>query len=273
MEAFSSSVDFDRRLFSVDIDGSIAHARMLTATHILTEEECTAIIVGLTAIREEIISGDFIWSAAHEDVHMNIEAALTERVGEAGKKLHTARSRNDQVATDIRLYLRETLDGIEDRLNHLLGAIIDLAEREADTLMPGFTHMQVAQPVTFGHHLLAWFEMLIRDRERFLDCRRRLNISPLGSAALAGTSFPIDRKMTATELGFDGITENSLDAVSDRDFAIEFGSAGALLMIHLSRISEELVLWSTDRFGFIDLGDAFCTGSSIMPQKKKSRCC
>ncbi|MDP6290144.1 MAG: argininosuccinate lyase [Arenicellales bacterium] len=268
MEAFSSSVDFDRRLFSVDIDGSIAHARMLTATHILTEEECTAIIVGLTAIREEIISGDFIWSAAHEDVHMNIEAALTERVGEAGKKLHTARSRNDQVATDIRLYLRETLDGIEDRLNHLLGAIIDLAEREADTLMPGFTHMQIAQPVTFGHHLLAWFEMLIRDRERFLDCRRRLNISPLGSAALAGTSFPIDRKMTATELGFDGITENSLDAVSDRDFAIEFGSAGALLMIHLSRISEELVLWSTDRFGFIDLGDAFCTGSSIMPQKK-----
>lgn len=268
MEAFSSSVEFDSRLFSVDIDGSIAHARMLAAVNILTREESTAIIEGLTAIREEIRSGNFIWSATYEDVHMNIEAALTERIGEAGKKLHTARSRNDQVATDIRLYLREVLDRIDDRLSHLLGAIVNLAESEAETLMPGFTHLQVAQPVTFGHHLMAWFEMLIRDRERLSDCRKRVNVSPLGSAALAGTSFPIDRKMAADELGFDGITENSLDAVSDRDFAIEFGSAGALLMVHLSRISEELVLWSTDRFGFIDLGDAFCTGSSIMPQKK-----
>ena len=268
VEVFSASVQYDRRLYAQDIRGSIAHAEMLAAVGVLTGEERDAIVAGLEAIRKEIEAGEFEWSRSLEDVHMNIEAALTARIGEAGKKLHTARSRNDQVATDVRLYLRDAIDGLVELLAAYQEGLLALAEREAGTIMPGFTHMQSAQPVTFGHHVMAWFEMLERDRERLGDCRRRLNLSPLGSAALAGTSFPIDREMTARALGFDGITRNSLDAVSDRDFMIEFNAAAALLMVHLSRTAEELVLWASDAFGFVDLGDAFCTGSSIMPQKK-----
>jgi len=268
VEAFTASVDFDRRLYRHDIMGSIAHARMLAHVGVLSEQERDAIVQGLTEILGEIEVGDFVWSVSLEDVHMNVEARLTERVGIAGKKLHTGRSRNDQVATDIRLWLRDELDSIDAELKRLQGALVDLAEREAYTIMPGFTHLQTAQPVTFGHHMLAWFENLQRDRERFRDCRKRVNRLPLGAAALAGTSYPIDRDYTARELGFDGVCENSLDAVSDRDFAIEFCADAALLMTHLSRFSEELVLWSSAQFDFIDLPDRFCTGSSIMPQKK-----
>jgi len=242
VEAFSASVHFDRRLYAHDIRGSIAHA--------------------------DIERGGFRWDPALEDVHMNIEAALTARIGEAGKKLHTGRSRNDQIATDVRLYLRDAIDDLRARITALMAAILELAERECDTLMPGFTHLQSAQPVTFGHHLLAWQEMLSRDRERLADCRRRVNRMPLGAAALAGTSFPIDRELTASLLGFDAPCANSLDAVSDRDFLIEFVSACALVMVHLSRMSEELVLWSSAQFGFVTLSDTYCTGSSIMPQKK-----
>jgi argininosuccinate lyase len=235
---------------------------------VLSEADRDAIISCLEAIRGEIERGEFPWSTALEDVHMNIEARLTERIGAAGKKLHTGRSRNDQVATDIRLYLRDAIDAISAELERLQHGIIALAEAEAATIMPGFTHLQVAQPVTFGHHLLAWFEMLLRDRERLQDCRRRVNRMPLGAAALAGTTYPIDRDYTAELLGFESAAENSLDAVSDRDFAIEFVAAAALIMTHLSRFSEELVLWSSAQFQFIDLPDRFCTGSSIMPQKK-----
>ncbi len=268
VEEFNASVSFDKRLYRHDIAGSIAHAKMLAEAGVLTAQDADAIVVGLERIRGEIDRGEFRWSQALEDVHMNIEARLTELVGEAGKRLHTGRSRNDQVATDVRLYLRDEIENILVVLTALQSGLVDSAEREADTIMPGFTHMQVAQPVTFGHHLLAWFEMLDRDRGRLVDCRRRLNVMPLGSAALAGTTFPLDRYVTCALLGFDQPSENSLDAVSDRDFAIEFCAAGALIMTHLSRFAEELVLWSTAQFDFVDLPDRFCTGSSIMPQKK-----
>jgi len=268
VEAFTASVAFDRRLYRHDIAGSIAHARMLTHVGVLTPAECEMIVKGLREIEAEIDAGRFEWSTALEDVHMNIEARLIERIGDAGKKLHTGRSRNDQVATDLRLYLRDGIDEVNAAVRRLQEALLGVAEREADTILPGYTHLQVAQPITFGHHLLAWFEMLARDRERFGDCRKRVNIMPLGAAALAGTSYPIDRLHTAKALGFDAPAENSLDAVSDRDFAIEFVSAAALLMTHLSRFSEELILWSSSQFGFVELSDAFCTGSSIMPQKK-----
>ncbi len=265
---FTASVGFDHRLYREDIRGSIAHAEMLARAGILNEDERNAIVTGLQAIGARIEAGEFTWSEALEDVHMNIEAALTEAIGAAGKKLHTGRSRNDQVATDIRLWLRGEIDAISAEILRLQRALIDLAEREADTIMPGFTHLQTAQPVTFGHHLLAWHEMLTRDRDRLLDCRKRLNRSPLGAAALAGTSYPIDRELTASLLGFDGPTANSLDSVSDRDFAIEFCAAASLIMTHLSRASEELILWTSAQFHFIELPDRFCTGSSIMPQKK-----
>ncbi|MCP4041605.1 MAG: argininosuccinate lyase, partial [Gammaproteobacteria bacterium] len=268
VEAFTASVGFDHRLFRYDIEGSIAHARMLARSDVITGNERDAIIQGLEAIREDIEAGDFSWSVSLEDVHMNIEAALTQRIGEVGKKLHTGRSRNDQVATDIRLYLRSETDIIMKQLSHLQGILLDVAERESDTIMPGFTHLQSAQPVTFGHHMMAWYEMLHRDRERLSDCRQRMNHLPLGAAALAGTTYPIDRFFTAQQLEFSTPCANSLDAVSDRDFGIEFVSACALLMTHLSRFSEELILWSSAQFDFVDLGDAFCTGSSIMPQKK-----
>ena len=266
--AFTASVDFDRRMYAQDLRGSIAHAQMLARVGVLSAADCAAIIEGLEEIRAEIESGTFTWSTALEDVHMNIEARLTERIGDAGKRLHTGRSRNDQVATDLRLYLRDALDALLLEMRRLLAGIAGLAEREAATIMPGFTHLQVAQPVTFGHHLLAWFEMVKRDHERFLDCRKRLNIMPLGAAALAGTSYPLDREYTAQLLGFAAPSANSLDAVSDRDFAIEFTAAAAIFMTHLSRIAEELVLWSSAQFAFVDLPDRFCTGSSIMPQKK-----
>ncbi len=268
VEAFTASVPFDHRLYRHDIAGSIAHARMLARTGILDTEECQQIVGGLQDIREDIDAGRLVWSVALEDVHMNIEARLIERIGDTGKKLHTGRSRNDQVATDIRLWLREAIDGIDAELLRLREALIDLAEREAATIMPGFTHLQSAQPVTFGHHMLAWQEMLSRDQARLRECRQRVNIMPLGAAALAGTSFPIDREYTAELLGFDAPARNSLDAVSDRDFAIEFSAFASILLMHLSRFSEELVLWTSAQFGFIDLPDRFCTGSSIMPQKK-----
>jgi argininosuccinate lyase len=268
VERFSESVSFDSRLYRQDIRGSQAHARMLAKVGVLTAAETEAIITGLDAIRSDIEAGRFEWSEKLEDVHMNIEARLTECIGEAGKKLHTGRSRNDQVATDIRLYARDAIDELAALIGRLANALLDLAEREADSVMPGFTHMQIAQPVTFGHHMLAWREQILRDRARLLDARKRVNLLPLGSAALAGTVYPIDRHYTAQLLGFDGVTENSLDAVSDRDFAIEFCAAAALIMVHLSRWSEELILWSTTLFGFVNLPDRFCTGSSIMPQKK-----
>jgi argininosuccinate lyase len=268
VEAFTASVSFDQRLYRYDIQGSCAHARMLTHVGILTETECDSILQGLGQIEQDIEAGKFEWSVRLEDVHMNIESRLTSLIGEAGKKLHTGRSRNDQVATDLRLYLRDQIDAACQLLVRLQTGLLELAEREADTLMPGFTHLQVAMPVTFGHHMLAWFENLQRDRERLLDCRKRVNIMPLGSAALAGTSFPIDRDFTAQLLDFDLAAENSLDAVSDRDFVIEFCSCASLLLTHLSRFSEELVLWASAQFDFIDLPDRFCTGSSIMPQKK-----
>ncbi|WP_126457102.1 argininosuccinate lyase [Sulfuriflexus mobilis] len=268
VETYTASVGFDKRLYRHDINGSIAHATMLAKVGVLTEAECKTIVNGLKDILADIERGDFAWSVSLEDVHMNIEARLTERVGAVGKKLHTGRSRNDQVATDIRLYLREEIDALCEGLLAMQAALLNLAEREAETIMPGFTHLQTAQPVTFGHHMMAWFEMIERDRQRFIDARKRTNILPLGAAALAGTSYPIDRAYTAELLGFDSVAENSLDAVSDRDFAIEFTADAAILMMHLSRFSEELVLWSSAQFNFVDLGDSFCTGSSIMPQKK-----
>jgi argininosuccinate lyase len=265
---FTASVDFDKRLYKQDIRGSIAHANMLAKAGILTAEETDAIVQGLHEISQDIDTGNFEWSIALEDVHMNIEAALTRKIGETGKKLHTGRSRNDQVATDLKMYVRDEIDIIALAIRHFQNALLDLAESEADTIMPGFTHLQTAQPVTFGHHLLAWFEMLGRDYTRLVDCRKRLNLSPLGAAALAGTSYDIDREMTAKELEFDGPTRNSLDSVSDRDFVIEFASFASILLTHMSRFSEELVLWTSSQFDFINLPDKFCTGSSIMPQKK-----
>ena len=268
VQAFTASVSFDQRLYAHDIRGSIAHATMLAECGVLSAAERDVIIDGLNGIRDEIERGEFQWSVALEDVHMNIEARLTERVGIAGKKLHTGRSRNDQVATDIRLWLRDQIDAIDAELVRLLDGLLTLAEREAATIMPGFTHLQTAQPVTFGHHLLAWCEMLRRDRERLADCRGRVNRMPLGAAALAGTTYPINRARTCELLGFAAACENSLDAVSDRDFAIEFCALAALCMTHLSRMSEELVLWASAQFNFVNLPDRFCTGSSIMPQKK-----
>lgn len=265
---YTASVEFDQRMYKQDIQGSVAHATMLCKVGVLTESERDAIIAGLHEIESDIEQGTFEWSIELEDVHMNIEAALTKKIGMTGKKLHTGRSRNDQVATDIRLYLRAELDHIRTELGRLQKGIIGLAKQEFDTIMPGFTHLQTAQPVTFGHHLLAWNEMLQRDSERLVDVRGRINRMPLGAAALAGTTYPIDRAYTAELLGFDAPTENSLDSVSDRDFAIEFCNAGALIMMHLSRFSEELVLWASAQFQFVELPDRFCTGSSIMPQKK-----
>ena len=268
VQRFTASIDFDRRLFQQDIDGSVAHAKMLAKAGILTVDDVSQILDGLESIRQDIIDDKFEWSIALEDVHMNIEAALTSRIGDVGKKLHTGRSRNDQVATDIRLYVRGEIDLIAKLITKLQSALIKVAETEASTIMPGFTHLQTAQPISFGHHMMAWYEMLNRDYDRLLDCRKRVNVSPLGAAALAGTTYPIDRNFTAEQLGFDAPTRNSLDSVSDRDFAIELASFASILMMHLSRFSEELVLWTSAQFNFIDLPDRFCTGSSIMPQKK-----
>jgi argininosuccinate lyase len=268
VKRYTASVDFDQRLAEADITGSLAHARMLAAAGVITSADLSDIERGMAAIRGEIARGEFAWSRDLEDVHLNIEARLTALVGDAGKRLHTGRSRNDQIATDIRLWLRGAIDTLSTRLAGLRRALLDLAEQHADTIMPGFTHLQVAQPVTFGHHLMAYEAMFARDMERLADCRRRVNRLPLGAAALAGTSYPIDRERVAKDLGFEGLCTNSLDAVADRDFAIEFEAAAALVMVHLSRFAEELVLWSSPRFGFVNLADRFCTGSSIMPQKK-----
>ena len=268
VEEYTESISYDQRLYAVDIQGSIAHASMLAKVGVLSIAESDAIIAGLEQILIDIEQGDFSWSQTLEDVHMNIEARLTERIGDVGKKLHTGRSRNDQVATDIRLYLRQGIENLSSGLIALVECLLDLAEREYDTIMPGFTHLQVAQPITFGHHMMAWVEMLRRDLGRLADCRDRMNIMPLGAAALAGTTFPVDRYYTAELLGFDAPAANSLDAVADRDFAMEFISAASIIMIHLSRMSEELIIWSSAQFGFIDISDAYCTGSSIMPQKK-----
>jgi argininosuccinate lyase len=268
VKRYTASVFFDKRLAQFDIEGSLAHAEMLAAQDIISAQDYAEIQRGMAQIRSEIESGKFEWLLDLEDVHLNIEKRLTELVGDAGKRLHTGRSRNDQVATDIRLYLRAAIDDIVNLLRDLRLALLDLAEQHADTILPGFTHMQVAQPVTFGHHMLAYVEMFNRDAERMADCRKRVNRLPLGAAALAGTTFPIDRERVAKNLGFDEVCRNSLDAVSDRDFAIEFCAAAALVMTHISRMSEELVIWMSPRVGFIDIADRFCTGSSIMPQKK-----
>ncbi len=268
VQRYTASVGFDQRLWQADIDGSLAHAEMLAAQGIIGADDHAAIQRGMAQIRAEIESGAFDWKLALEDVHLNIEARLTQLVGDAGKRLHTGRSRNDQVATDVRLWLRHEIDAIVLLLIELQRALVEVAEKNAEVILPGFTHLQVAQPVSFGHHLLAYVEMFSRDAERLADVRRRTNRLPLGSAALAGTSYPLDRERVARTLGMEGVCQNSLDAVSDRDFAIEFSAGASLAMIHVSRFSEELVLWMSQNFGFIDLADRFCTGSSIMPQKK-----
>ncbi|MGL1832479.1 argininosuccinate lyase [Rhodocyclaceae bacterium SMB388] len=268
VKRYTASVFFDRRMAAQDIRGSLAHAKMLARQHIISDRDLADIERGMAQIAQEIERGEFAWNLDDEDVHLNIEKRLTALVGDAGKRMHTGRSRNDQVATDIRLWLRDAIDQILVLIRDFQRNLVDLADKHADTPLPGFTHLQVAQPVTFGHHLMAYYEMSRRDAERFADVRRRVNRLPLGSAALAGTSFPIDREFVARELGFDEVCANSLDAVSDRDFAIEFCAASSLLMMHLSRLSEELILWMSPRVGFIDLADRFCTGSSIMPQKK-----
>jgi argininosuccinate lyase len=268
VESFTESVSFDQRLYREDIEGSLAHARMLARAGIISQDEADSIIGGLHAILQDIASGDFRFDPALEDVHMNIETELTRRIGEAGKKLHTARSRNDQVATDLRLYVRSGLEAVRTELKRFMGALLDQASDHIDTIIPGMTHLQHAQPVSLAHHLLAYFEMMRRDLERVTQAQKRMNVSPLGSAALAGTPHPIDRFLTAGELGFDGPCRNSLDGVSDRDFAIEAAFAGSLIMMHLSRLAEEIIIWNSQPFSFIDLPDGFCTGSSIMPQKK-----
>jgi len=268
VQRYTASVEFDQRLGEFDIQGSLAHARMLQRVGVLSAQDLAHIERGMKQILDEIRAGRFQWSLDLEDVHLNIEKRLTDLVGGAGKRLHTGRSRNDQVTTDVRLWLRAAIDDIDVLIRALQTQLLDLAEQHTDTIMPGFTHLQVAQPVSFGHHLMAYYEMLKRDRARLADCRGRVNQLPLGAAALAGTTYPIDREMVARELGFDGVCSNSLDAVSDRDFAIEFCAAAALLITHLSRFSEELVLWMNPRFGFVMLADRYCTGSSIMPQKK-----
>ena len=265
---YTASVFFDKRLWKADIAGSLAHADMLAAQGIIGADDLTAIQQGMAQITQEIESGAFEWKLALEDVHLNIEARLTQLAGNAGKRLHTGRSRNDQVATDVRLWLRDEIDLIGGLLSDLQKALVEIADRHVDVILPGFTHLQVAQPVSFGHHMLAYVEMFARDAERFSDIRRRVNRLPLGAAALAGTSYPLDRERVARTLGMEGVCQNSLDAVSDRDFAIEFTAAASLAMIHISRFSEELVLWMSQSFGFIDIADRFCTGSSIMPQKK-----
>ena len=268
VERFTASIQFDQRLYAEDIRGSIAHATMLAKSGVISAAEKDQIVAGLTAIKSEIDAGNFSWSTGLEDVHMNIETALTKRIGDVGKKLHTGRSRNDQIATDIRLYLRSRCETISAEITRFQTGLLELAEPNCDCIMPGFTHLQTAQPITFGHHLLAWYEMLDRDYSRLQDCVKRMNVSPLGAAALAGTTYPIDRDFTARELGFSAPTKNSLDSVSDRDFAIEFCAFASMLMMHLSRMGEEIVLWASAQFNFIDLPDRFCTGSSIMPQKK-----
>ena len=268
VEAFTASIQVDRRLYAEDIRGSMAHARMLGRVGVLTEAEAEAIVTGLAQVRQEIVENRLPFVDALEDIHMHVESRLTEIIGDVGKKLHTGRSRNDQVATDLRLYTRGCLDDLVQGLQHLQNVFIDLAEREVETILPGLTHMQVAQPVSFGHHCMAYVEMFHRDTQRLLDARRRVNVLPLGAAALAGTTFPIDRWDVARQLGFEAVAENSLDAVSDRDFVMEVLSDLAILAVHLSRLSEELILWMSAPFGFIDLPDGFCTGSSIMPQKK-----
>lgn len=268
VEAFTESVSFDARLYADDIRGSIAHSKMLAKIGVLTIAEAEQIETGLTELKIQIECGEFEWSAALEDVHMNIEARLSENIGEAGKKLHTGRSRNDQVATDMRLYLRGITDDLIDLIQALQGQLLNFAEGEIHTIMPGFTHLQVAQPISFAHHILAWNEMLERDVERLQDGRKRINVSPLGSAALAGTSFPLDRDFTSSLLGFSRPSRNSLDAVSDRDFLIEFAATTSIIMMHLSRISEDIIIWASEGYKFINIGDSFCTGSSIMPQKK-----
>jgi argininosuccinate lyase len=268
VKRYTSSVFFDKRLWQADIQGSLAHADMLQAQGLISAEDLGSIQKGMAQITSEIESGHFEWKLDLEDVHLNIEARLTQLVGDAGKRLHTGRSRNDQVATDVRLWLRGEIDEIGILLTELQKALVSVAGNNADTILPGFTHLQVAQPVAFGHHLLAYVEMFARDAERFIDLRKRVNRLPLGSAALAGTSYPLDRERVAKSLGFEAVSQNSLDAVSDRDFAIEFTSAASLVMVHVSRLSEELILWMSQSFGFIDLADRFCTGSSIMPQKK-----
>jgi argininosuccinate lyase len=268
VQRYTASVHFDKRMALVDIQGSLAHAEMLAAQKIISAEDFAAIQKGMAEIRSEIEAGSFVWELALEDVHLNIEARLTKLIGDAGKRLHTGRSRNDQVATDIRLWLRGAMDEVQSELTALRSGLLDLAEKHAETVMPGFTHLQVAQPITFGHHVMAYAEMFARDAERLADCRKRVNRLPLGAAALAGTSYPIDRERVAKTLGFDGVCQNSLDAVSDRDFAIEFCATASLVMTHVSRLSEELIIWMSPRVGFVDLPDRFCTGSSIMPQKK-----
>ena len=268
VKRYTSSVFFDKRLWQVDIAGSLAHAEMLCHQGIISQQDHDAIVAGMATIRSEIEAGQFDWKLDLEDVHLNIEARLTQLAGDAGKRLHTGRSRNDQVATDIRLWLRGEIDLIHGLLLDLQKALVTLAEQNTEVILPGFTHLQVAQPVAFGHHMLAYVEMFARDAERMVDLRRRVNRLPLGSAALAGTSYPLDRQRVAAALGMEGVCENSLDAVSDRDFAIEFTAAASLCMVHFSRMSEELVLWMSQSFGFIDIADRFCTGSSIMPQKK-----
>ena len=268
VKRFTASIGFDQKLGLYDIEGSMAHAEMLAAQKIITQKDLKAIQSGLQSIQKEILAGTFKWSLDLEDVHLNIEKRLTDKIGEAGKKLHTGRSRNDQVATDLRLWLRETIDQTIQKIKTLQLSVVQLADKHQKTIMPGFTHLQVAQPVTFGHHLMAYYEMLQRDLTRFEDARKRMNQLPLGAAALAGTSYPIDRNRVAKKLKFDGVCENSIDAVSDRDFVIEFTFAASLLMTHLSRFSEELIMWSSPMFGFVEIADGFCTGSSIMPQKK-----
>ena len=268
VKRFTASIGFDQKLGLYDIEGSMAHAEMLAAQKIITQKDLKAIQSGLQSIQKEILAGTFKWSLDLEDVHLNIEKRLTDKIGEAGKKLHTGRSRNDQVATDLRLWLRETIDQTIQKIKTLQLSVVQLADKHQKTIMPGFTHLQVAQPVTFGHHLMAYYEMLQRDLTRFEDARKRMNQLPLGAAALAGTSYPIDRNRVAKKLKFDGVCENSIDAVSDRDFVIEFTFAASLLMTHLSRFSEELIMWSSPMFGFVEIADRFCTGSSIMPQKK-----
>jgi argininosuccinate lyase len=268
VKRYTASVNFDKRLWRADIDGSLAHAAMLAAQGIIGAQDLADIQRGMAEIRDDIEAGRFDWKLELEDVHLNIEARLTQLVGDAGKRLHTGRSRNDQVATDVRLWLRGEIDTLAVLLADMQRALVDVAEHHADTVMPGFTHLQVAQPVSFAHHLLAYVEMFARDAERLADVRKRVNRLPLGSAALAGTSYPLDRVAVAKSLGFDGICENSLDAVSDRDFALEFTSFAAIAMVHVSRMAEELVLWMSQNFGFIDLADRYCTGSSIMPQKR-----
>ena len=268
VEEFTASINFDRRMYRYDILGSVTHARMLARQGIISEDEAETIVQGLEGILVEIEAGDFEFTIAREDIHMNIEARLIEKIGAVGGKLHTARSRNDQVALDVRLYLRDEIDAIAQALGTLQAALLDQAEKNLDVIMPGYTHLQTAQPVLFAHHLLAYFEMLARDTGRLHDLRSRLNHLPLGAGALAGTTFAIDREWVAEQLGFAGVTRNSLDTVSDRDFALEFCSFASILMMHLSRLSEELILWSSADFAFIELSDAFCTGSSIMPQKK-----